>query len=160
MGDLKGNYIKYRVLLSLVIYYIKDMLKDRPGQCIIKREFTASAVDYLNQFPMFKEEKTRYIIGDFYNYCFDPYKFHCVIMAKYINCTDNSQYHWYFNDEEDAPVKPLAEQFTLEDAKQFIKAIKAAWMSYCIKEHREVNWVDEELPVVPKGLLSIPSNIC
>ena len=136
------------------------MLKDRPGQCIIKREFTASAVDYLNQFPMFKEEKTRYIIGDFYNYCFDPYKFHCDIMAKYINCTDNSQYHWYFNDEEDAPVKPLSEQFTLDDAKKFIQAIKAAWMSYCIKEHREVNWVDEELPVVPKGLLSIPANIC
>ena len=38
------------------------------------------------------------------------------------------------------------------------RTIKAAWMSYCIKEHREVNWVDE-LPAVPKGLLSIPSNI-
>ena len=159
MGDLKGNYIKYRVLLNPVIYYIKGMLKDRPGQCIIKREFTASAVDYLNQFPMFKEEKTRYIIGDFYNYCFGPNKFKCDIIAKYINCTDNSEYHWYFNDEKDAPVKPLAEQFTLEDAKKFIQAIKALWMSYCIKENREVNWVDE-LPVVPKGILSIPSSIC
>ena len=141
------------------------MLYDRPGQCIIKNEFTASAVDYLNQFPMFKEEKRRYIIGEFYNYCFDPFKFHCDIMAKYINCTDNSQYHWYFNCGDDVPRKPLDEQFTLEDAKKFIKAIKAAWMSYCIKEHREVNWADElpladELPVVPKGLLSIPSNIC
>lgn len=135
------------------------MLYDRPGQCIIKNEFTASAVDYLNQFPMFKEEKRRYIIGEFYNYCFDPSKFHCDIMAKYINCTDNSQYHWYFNCGDDVPRKPLDEQFTLEDAKKFIKAIKALWMSYCIKENREVNWVDE-LPVVPKGLLSIPANIC
>ena len=135
------------------------MLKDRPGQCIIKNEFTASAVDYLNQFPMFKEEKTLYIIWDFYEYCFGPDKFKCDIFVKYLNCTDNSQYYWYFNAGEDAPVKPLDEQFTLEDAKKFIQAIKTLWMSYCIKENREVNWVDE-LPVVPKGLLSIPSNIC
>lgn len=136
------------------------MLQDRPGQCIIKNEFTASAVDYLNQFPMFKEEKTRYIIGEFYNYCFGPDKFKCDIFVKYLNCTDNSQYYWYFNCGDDVPVKPLSEQFTLDDARRFIQAIKALWMSYCIKENREVNWVDETLPVVPKGLLSIPSNIC
>jgi hypothetical protein len=40
------------------------MLQDRPGECIIKNEFTAAAVDYLNQFPMFKEEKQCYIIRD------------------------------------------------------------------------------------------------
>jgi len=135
------------------------MLKDRPGYCIIKNEFTASAVDYLNRFPMFKEEKYCYIIKDFYDYCFGPDKFKCDIFAKYLNSTDNSVYHWYFNCGDDVPIKPLDEQFTLDDARQFIKAIKALWMSYCIKECREVNWVDE-LPVVPKGLLSIPSNIC
>ena len=136
------------------------MLKDRPGECIIKNEFTASAVDYLNQFPMFKEEKTGYIIRSFYNYCFvGPNKFKCDIFVKYLNNTDNSDYHWYFNCGDDVPIKPLSEQFTLEDARKFIQAIKALWMSYCIKEHREVNWFDE-LPVVPKGILSIPSNIC
>lgn len=135
------------------------MLQDRPGECIIKNEFTAAAVDYLNQFPMFKEEKKCYIIREFYNYCFGPNKFKCDIFVKYLNSTDNSEYHWYFNCGDDVPVKPLTEQFTLEDARRFIQAIKALWMSYCIKENREVNWVDE-LPVVPKGLLSIPSNIC
>ena len=134
------------------------MLQDRQGECIIKNEFTAAAVDYLNQFPMFKEEKRCYIIRDFYNYCFAPDKFKCDIFVKYLNSTDHSQYLWCF-DEDDAPAKPLAEQFTLEDARRFIQAIKALWMTYCIKEHREVNWVDE-LPVVPKGLLSIPANIC
>lgn len=134
------------------------MLQDRQGECIIKNEFTAAAVDYLNQFPMFKEEKRCYIIRDFYNYCFAPDKFKCDIFVKYLNSTDHSPYLWCF-DEDDVPVKPLAEQFTLEDARRFIQAIKALWMTYCIKEHREVNWVDE-LPVVPKGLLSIPSNIC
>lgn len=141
------------------------MLQDRSCECIISHEFTASAVDYLNQFPMFKEEKDRYIIGDFYDYCFSPDKFKCDIFVKYLNCTDNSQYFRYYDCGDDAPVKPLSEQFTLEDARQFIQAIKALWMSYCIREHREVNWVDElpladELPVVPKGLLSIPANIC
>ena len=135
------------------------MLYDRPGQCIIKNEFTASAVDYLNQFPMFKEEKHCYIIRSFYNYCFGPDKFKCDIFVKYLNCTDNSEYHWYFNCDDDVPVKPLSEQFTLDDARRFIQAIKSLWMTYCIKENRAVNWVDE-LPVVPKGLLSIPSNIC
>ena len=135
------------------------MLYDRPGQCIIKNEFTASAVDYLNQFPMFKEEKHCYIIRSFYNYCFGPDKFKCDIFVKYLNCTDNSEYHWYFNCGDDVPVKPLSEQFTLDDARRFIQAIKSLWMTYCIKENRAVNWVDE-LPVVPKGLLSIPSNIC
>jgi hypothetical protein len=135
------------------------MLQDRPGECIIKNEFTAAAVEYLNQFPMFKEEKKCYIIRGFYNYCFGPNKFKCDIFDKYLNNTDNSQYHWYFNCGDDVPVKPLNEQFTLEDARRFIQAIKALWMSYCIKENREVNWFDE-LPVVPKGLLSIPSNIC
>ena len=135
------------------------MLQDRPGECIIKNEFTAAAVDYLNQFPMFKEEKKCYIIRGFYNYCFGPNKFKCDIFDKYLNNTDNSQYHWYFNCGDDVPVKPLNKQFTLEDARRFIQAIKAIWMSYCVKENREVNWVDE-LPVVPKGLLSIPSNIC
>ena len=135
------------------------MLQDRPGECIIKNEFTAAAVDYLNQFPMFKEEKHCYIIRGFYNYCFGPNKFKCDIFVKYLNSTDNSQYLRYWDDDEDAPAKPLTEQFTLEDARRFIQAIKALWMTYCIKENREVNWVDE-LPVVPKGLLSIPSNIC
>lgn len=136
------------------------MLQDRQGECIIKNEFTASAVDYLNQFPMFKEEKRCYIIRDFYNYCFAPDKFKCDIFVKYLNSTDNSQYFGYYDCFDDnVPAKPLTEQFTLEDARQFIQAIKALWMSYCIKENREVNWVDE-LPVVPKGLLSIPSNIC
>ena len=159
MGDLKGNYIKYRVLLSPIIYYIKVMLQDRPGECIIKNEFTAAAVDYLNQFPMFKEEKHCYIIGEFYNYCFGPNMFKCDIFVKYLNSTDNSEYHYYFDCGDNVPVKPLTEQFTLEDARRFIQAIKSLWMAYCIKKNREVNWVDE-LPVVPKGLLSIPSNIC
>lgn len=136
------------------------MLQDRPGECIIKNEFTAAAVDYLNQFPMFKEEKSGpYIIRGFYNYCFGPNKFKCDIFVKYLNSTDNSEYHWYWNCGDDVPVKPLTEQFTLEDARRFIQAIKALWMSYCNEMHREVNWIDE-LPVVPKGLLSIPSNIC
>lgn len=159
------------------------MLQDRFGDCVIKNEFTAAAIDYLNRFSMFKEEDAGYMLVDFYNYwrslveskkCDTPVnyidtpvnyymnstEFNCYIFVKYLDSTDNSPYN---NHDDDIPAKPLDEQFTLEDAKKFIQAVKPVWESYCDEMQRDVNWVDElvgKLPDVPKGLLSIPSDIC
>lgn len=155
------------------------MLQDFLDKCVIKNEFTAAAVDYLNRFPMFKEEDAGYMILDFYNYwrrlvkskkCGTPVnyidthvnyymnstEFNCDIFDKYLDSTDNSRYR---GGGQILIAKPLSEQFTLEDAKKFIQAIKPIWVSYCNEMQRDVNWVDE-LPDVPKGLLSIPSGIC
>ena len=151
------------------------MLQDTEQDHTVIYEFTAEAIEYLNRFPMFSEaDEYSYLVSEFYYYMKSIYdtvragninstelgninrtEFYTIV-SKYIEHTDSSPYHWSFTDRR---LKSEEEMFGIDDAKTFIKCMKSLWHTFCMKTSRQKNW-PEEMPKVPKGLLSIPSNIC